>query len=166
MQSIFERIRSSSASFATLSILCGLLVVRSASAETEVPKAEVKSPSPAASTAPKSHKNKKTSKKEEAPNPEADNTETNKRDRGERAVTAGDQDNGERDLGMTVKIRKAVVADKSLSTNGHNVKIIARDGHVTLRGPVASAVERAEIGRQAEAVAGVGHVTNDLEVAR
>ena len=37
---------------------------------------------------------------------------------------------------MTQKIRKAVVADDSLSMNAHNVKIITLDGVVTLRGPV------------------------------
>jgi len=43
---------------------------------------------------------------------------------------------------MMQKIRKAVVADQSLSTDAHNVKIIARHGKVTLKGPVDSDQEK------------------------
>jgi len=37
-------------------------------------------------------------------------------------------------LVFTQKIRKSIIADKSLSTDAHNVKIIARDGKITFRG--------------------------------
>jgi len=40
------------------------------------------------------------------------------------------------------KIRKAVMDDKSLSTSAHNVKIIAQDGKVTLKGPVKTDEEK------------------------
>ena len=40
------------------------------------------------------------------------------------------------------KIRKAVMDDKSLSTYAHNVKIIAQNGKVTLKGPVRSEDEK------------------------
>ncbi len=40
------------------------------------------------------------------------------------------------------KIRKVVVADKSLSTYGHNVKIISEHGKVTLKDPVHTEEER------------------------
>ena len=42
------------------------------------------------------------------------------------------------DRALTAKIRKAVMADKSLSTYAHNVKIISQNGTVTLKGPVRS----------------------------
>ena len=45
------------------------------------------------------------------------------------------------------KIRKAVVADKTLSMFAHNVKIVARDGKVTLRGPRAVRGRKADCGR-------------------
>jgi hyperosmotically inducible protein len=34
----------------------------------------------------------------------------------------------------TAKVCKAIMADKKLSTYAHNVKIITRNGHVTLKG--------------------------------
>jgi osmotically-inducible protein OsmY len=98
--------------------------------------------------------------KESAP----DNTGRNVRDRGN-TVTSGDQSESKADLATTQKIRQAVVADDSLSTNAHNVKIITANGAVTLRGPVKSDDERKKIAAMAEQVAGAGRVQNYLEVA-
>ena len=67
---------------------------------------------------------------------------------------------------VTQEIRRAVVADDSLSTNAHNVKIITVGGVVTLRGPVNSPDERSRIQEKAQQVAGVKRVDNQLEVAR
>jgi osmotically-inducible protein OsmY len=100
--------------------------------------------------------------KESAP----DNTGRNVRDRDDRTVTSGDQSESKADLETTQKIRQAVMADDSLSTTAHNVKIITTaDGAVTLRGPVKSDDERKKIGAMAEQVAGAGKVRNHLEVA-
>lgn len=95
----------------------------------------------------------------------ADNSGKNVRDRQDAAVTSGDQSNSQSDLTITQEIRKAVVADKDLSTNAHNVKIITANGVVTLRGPVKSAEEKANIGVKAEHVAGVTRVDNQIEIA-
>ena len=57
------------------------------------------------------------------------------------------------------------MADKSLSTNAHNVKIITTGGVVTLRGPVKSAAEKDTIGAKAQQTAGVTRVDNQLEIA-
>jgi len=95
----------------------------------------------------------------------ADNSGKNVRDRNPHAVTAGQQSNHKGDVQITKEIRKAVVADKSLSTNAHNVKIITVNGVVTLRGPVRSAEERDTIAATAQRVAGVTRVKNNLEVA-
>ena len=43
---------------------------------------------------------------------------------------------------LAARIRKAIVADDSLSTNAKNVKIVTENGGVTLRGPVSDARER------------------------
>ena len=45
------------------------------------------------------------------------------------------------DRNLTAKIRRSIMADKSLSVYAHNVKIVSREGTVTLRGPVRSADE-------------------------
>jgi osmotically-inducible protein OsmY len=54
--------------------------------------------------------------------------------------------------------------DKSLSTYAHNVKIIARDGMVTLKGPVRSEEEKRVVETKANEVAGANKVTSQLEV--
>ena len=97
---------------------------------------------------------------------EPDNSGRNVRDREAEAVTPGDQSNAEGDVRITQEIRKAVVADDTLSFKARNVKIITIDGVVTLRGPVDNEEERTNIANKARKVAGVVRVQNDLEVAR
>jgi len=94
----------------------------------------------------------------------ADNTGTNVRDRDGGTLTAGDQGNSPEDLAITQEIRKALVADDSLSTNAHNVKVITTGGIVTLRGPVNTAAEKTRVFETAQRVAGVKRVDNQLEV--
>ena len=96
--------------------------------------------------------------------PQPDNTKTNKRDRDTNAPTADQQKNGKSDLDVTAEIRRAIVADKSLSMYAHNVKIIAENGMVTLKGPVRSDAEKATIEQKAIAVVGQAKVTNQIEV--
>jgi hypothetical protein len=79
-------------------------------------------------------------------------------------VTALDQGNGEIDLDLTQRIRKAVMADDSLSFTAKNAKIITRDGHVTLRGTVNTPAEKEAIYKSAVGAAGAAHVSNELEV--
>jgi osmotically-inducible protein OsmY len=79
--------------------------------------------------------------------------------------TADNQKDDRRDRKMTADIRKAVVGDHSLSTNAHNVKIITRNGAVTLRGRVKSEEEKRSIVAKAEQVAGQGKVTDELQIA-
>jgi hypothetical protein len=95
----------------------------------------------------------------------ADNTGINERDRTGSTKTPLDQGNGEVDLGITQTIRKAVVAEKSLSFSAKNVKIITLGGHVTLRGPVKTADERAKIVAFAKQAAGVLSVDDQIEIA-
>jgi len=96
---------------------------------------------------------------------EPDNSGRNVRDRDDQNKTTGDQSENEADRTITQNIRRAVTADDSLSTNAKNVKIITNDGTVTLRGPVKSEKEKAEIEAKAKQVAGVKRVDNQLEVA-
>jgi osmotically-inducible protein OsmY len=79
--------------------------------------------------------------------------------------TADQQSEATSDRMLTKKIRQAIIADKSLSTYGHNVKIITKDGMVTLKGPVHSEDEKSAIGSKAVEVAGgQDKVTNQLTV--
>jgi hyperosmotically inducible protein len=93
-----------------------------------------------------------------------DNTKTNQRDRAKSEPTADQAKNNLSDRQIMQKIRKAVVADKSLSTYAHNVKIIADHGKVTLKGPVHTDEEKKKIEAIAADVVGPGNVTNDIEV--
>jgi osmotically-inducible protein OsmY len=79
--------------------------------------------------------------------------------------TADQQSEETSDRMLTKKIRQSLVADKSLSTYGHNVKIISKDGMVTLKGPVHSEEEKSTIASKAAEVAGgPDKVTNQLTV--
>ena len=94
-----------------------------------------------------------------------DNTKANKRDRAKAAATADQQKENATDREITQKIRQALLDDKSLSTYAHNVKVIAQDGQVTLKGPVRSENEKKTIEAKAIEVAGAGHVTNQISIA-
>ena len=96
----------------------------------------------------------------------ADNTGRNVRDRNDKTLTPEDQSNDKADVELTRRIRRAIVADDSLSTQAHNVKIITTKDGVTLRGPVASEEERASVAAKAKEVAGARKVDNQLEIAR
>jgi hyperosmotically inducible periplasmic protein len=91
-----------------------------------------------------------------------DNTKVNERDRAKSQPTADQAKNTLTDREIMQKIRKAVVDDKSLSTYGHNVKIISQHGKVTLKGPVHTDEESKNIEAKAVEVAGTGNVTNML----
>ena len=68
------------------------------------------------------------------------------------------------DIALTADIRKAVLADKSLGVNAQNVKVIIKNGRVTLRGPVDSSAERTRIVEIAQRIAGLANVTNKIEL--
>jgi hyperosmotically inducible periplasmic protein len=89
-----------------------------------------------------------------------DNSNQNK----SHAETADNQANAKADRVTTQKIRKAVMADKSLSTYAHNVKIITVDGAVTLKGPVQSEDEKQKIASEAADVVSADKITNELTI--
>ena len=91
----------------------------------------------------------------------ADNTKVNKRE----ALSADSQKNDKNDVRITRDIRRALVADKSLSTYAHNVKVITSHGEVTLKGPVRSEEERKAVEAKAVEVAGERRVANELTIA-
>ena len=94
-----------------------------------------------------------------------DNTKMNKHDRAKGKLMADQQGQSASDRDTSRKIRKSVLQDKSLSTYAHNVKIITRDGMVTLRGPVRSDDEKEAVVAKAKEIAGNDKVTDELKVA-
>lgn len=93
-----------------------------------------------------------------------DNTARNVRDRNNNTLTPLDQGNSKADIATTAQIRKEIVAGKNMSMNAKNVKVITKDGQVTLRGPVNSAEEKRLIGEIANRIARSENVDNQLEV--
>jgi hyperosmotically inducible periplasmic protein len=96
----------------------------------------------------------------------ADNTKVNQRDREKTEPTADQQKENKSDRELARQVRRALVKDKSLSTYAHNVKVIAQDGMVTLKGPVHSDQEKQAVeAKAAEAAGGSDKVKSEIEVS-
>lgn len=93
-----------------------------------------------------------------------DNTQTDQRDRHAENTTPMDQPNNEEDIRLAAAVRKAIVADHSLSTMAHNVKLGASRGIVTLRGPVKDDVEKSRLEALVQGVTGVTKVDNQVDI--
>jgi hyperosmotically inducible periplasmic protein len=80
------------------------------------------------------------------------------------SATAGaaQQSNQSSDIAITRNIRRALIKDKSLSVEAHNVTIITKGGKVTLKGRVESAAEKQTVASTAGNVAGIGNVDDQL----
>lgn len=94
----------------------------------------------------------------------ADNTKMNVRDKSPETIKPTDQPNNSVDIKLAAAVRSSIVNDKALSTTAHNVKLVAANGIVTLRGPVNSQSEKEKVGQCAAGVAGVSKVDNLLDV--
>ena len=95
----------------------------------------------------------------------ADNSKSNKIDPSNASATADAQKNDLSDVKISQSIRKSLMADKSLSTYAHNVKVVTVNGQVTLNGVVRSDQEKATVEAKAVSVVGQGRVVNDLKVS-
>ena len=82
------------------------------------------------------------------------------------AASADQQAQSTKDRELARKIRRAVVTDKSLSIGAHNIKIIARNGTVTLRGAVRSDQEKNAVTGKAIQIAGANNVKDEISVKR
>lgn len=91
-----------------------------------------------------------------------DNSGQNK----DQTVTAENQSDTKADRETTAQARKAIMADKALSTYGHNVKIITRNGAVTLKGPVKSEEEKQRVASDIATVVSSDKITNILTVKK
>ena len=80
--------------------------------------------------------------------------------RNDQAVASENQ----RDLDITVAIRRVLVQDDKLSSNAHDVKITTHGGVVTLVGPVDSSAEKSRIDQLTHQVRGIKQIDNQLEI--
>jgi hyperosmotically inducible protein len=96
--------------------------------------------------------------------PQPDDTKINRRDRNSNEATADQQKMNPSDRETTKQIRQAIEKDKSISTYGHNIKVVTQNGMVTLKGPVRSEEEKKAIEAKAAEIAGPDKVTNELDV--
>jgi len=95
---------------------------------------------------------------------EPDNTGANVRDRNSNRTTSDDQDIFGNETKLLAQIRREILANGNLSTNGQNVKIMIENGKVLLRGPVNSLQEKNWIGDTTAKIATKAKVINELEV--
>lgn len=95
---------------------------------------------------------------------QADNTAINARDKGGDTKTPQTQSNNAQDRELLAAVRSSIVENKSLSTMAHNVKIVVEGGKATLRGPVKSQEEKAQIEALAKQVRGITATDNQLDV--
>jgi osmotically-inducible protein OsmY len=65
---------------------------------------------------------------------------------------------------LAADVQQALQRENSLSPQGRQVKVIASDGAVVLRGPVANDAEKARIDSIVRGVSGVKEVTNELDI--
>jgi len=95
-----------------------------------------------------------------------DNTKVNQRDRSSAEPTADQQKMNKSDQNLSAAIRKSIVADKGLSTYAHNIKVIAQNGDVTLKGPVKSDDEKKSVlSKAAEVTGSAQRVHDEITVA-
>jgi len=94
---------------------------------------------------------------------DANNTGINKRDRDDKTLTPMDQKNNESDLKITQGIRQALMKGE-YSMDAKNIKVITRNGTVTLRGPVKTAAELEKISVLVKAMPGIKSIDNQLQV--
>ena len=96
----------------------------------------------------------------------SDNTKINQRDRNQSEPTADQQKENGSDRALAQQVRRALVKDKSLSTYAHNIKVIAQNGVVTLKGPVHSDQEKQAIeAKAAEAAGGPDKIKSEIDVS-
>jgi osmotically-inducible protein OsmY len=94
----------------------------------------------------------------------ANNSGINERDRSNQTLTPEDQSQSRTDRELDAKVRRAVVAQSGISTDGQNIKIITAKNTVTLRGPVKDSSERAAIEKTVRTAAGTATIDNQLEL--
>jgi len=89
-----------------------------------------------------------------------DNSQNNQN----QSATADNQSNATTDRHLAAKVRRAIIADKELSTYAHNVKILTANGEVTLKGPVKSDDEKQKVFADASGVVSADKINNQLTV--
>lgn len=95
----------------------------------------------------------------------ADNSAINARDRSRSTLTPIDQSEAAADLELAARLRRKLLALPNLSLAGQNIKIITREGRVTLRGPVPDKAERSRIELVLAEAAGKASIDSQLEIA-
>jgi hypothetical protein len=81
-----------------------------------------------------------------------------------RSTMAMHQGKDAADMNTTRRVRKAILADQSLSSEARHVKVTTANGVLMLRGSVKSDAERDDLGTRALKLAGKNRVENQLEV--
>ena len=79
-------------------------------------------------------------------------------------ITPTSQSNSYKDAALAERIRQAIVKDNNFSINAKNVKVLFKDGIVTLRGSVRNDQEKAEIITRTRRIAGTAKIDDELDI--
>lgn len=96
----------------------------------------------------------------------SDATESNSPSVDDKTVTPFDQHENEVDVGITADIRKAIMAKDSFSVNAQNIKIITKQGVVTLLGSVKNEDEAKQIYYMVLKTPNVKTIQNRLDILK
>jgi len=86
------------------------------------------------------------------------------RDRSGAPASSGDQGVNEDERRITHEIHQAILDDPSLSAAAQDIQVTIKDGVVTLRGPVQSRQEKAQVAAAAQRVSGITRIDNRLDI--
>lgn len=95
----------------------------------------------------------------------ADNSSINQGD-GKDALTPLSQGSGDADIQETVRVRRAIIADRTMSIDAQNIKIITVNGKLTLRGTVDSVDEQQRIDQLTRDTIGSQPLDDQLNVTQ
>ena len=79
-------------------------------------------------------------------------------------MTRASQSDSDKDAALAERIRRAIVKDNNFSTTAKNVKVLFKDGIVTLRGSVRNDQEKAEIITRTRRIAGTAKIDDELDI--
>jgi osmotically-inducible protein OsmY len=84
---------------------------------------------------------------------------------GAETSTAGSSVMSETDRALALRVEDALRKNSALASTAQNVQVQANNGEVILKGSVNNEQEKANIAAEAQKIAGVSKVNNQIEVA-
>jgi osmotically-inducible protein OsmY len=78
--------------------------------------------------------------------------------------TSQSDSDSDKDAALAERIRKAIVNDNKFSTSAKNIKVLFKNGIVTLQGSVRNDQEKAEIITRTRRITGTARIDDELDI--